>query len=134
MLKKAYLSMEDSAKKPPTETWHYHFIAKISEYRLRQVWTAKFADKPFPNVTALILSDQEFLRTIQLQRTSSSLIKDMSEKEYGRPSKPENITAQVHKSGEGYVIIMRQHSIFTLDQILEHELRHIYKRETEIPP
>lgn len=105
-------------------------LAKVSEYRLRQIWNVHFSDKPFPNVRAIVLSDEEFVKAIH-RLYESPCIKDMSAREYGRKSNPETTVGIVYKTLDGYTILIKQHSRHNLDEKLEHELRHIYRGDTE---
>jgi len=100
-------------------------LREISENQLRQIWNSQFSDKPFPKMKAFILADSEFIR-VHKRLLESPCIHDTQIQEYGDTVPSEMFSAFVTITTEGLLIFVRNNSTNTLDEDLEHELKHIY--------
>jgi hypothetical protein len=105
-------------------------LKEISEYRLKQIWNSQFSDKPFPEVKASIVEEKEFLRFHE-RLIKSPCIHDTRIQEYGELIPSELISAYAIVTTKGWVIIVRSNLTETLDEVLEHELNHIYMEHGE---
>ena len=103
---------------------------EISEYRLKRIWNSQFSDKPFPEVKASIVETKEFLR-FHKRVLKSPCIQDTRIQEYGELVPSELISAYAIVTTKGWVIIVRSDHTETLDEVLEHELNHIYMEHGE---
>ena len=93
----------------------------VSKKILRSVWR-KISDKPFPDVYAFTLEENEFLTTLELLQKQNKVI-DTRVKEYGVKVDNKFIEACTFKFKGHFVIFVKQ--TVSLVDALEHELRHV---------
>jgi hypothetical protein len=97
----------------------------IPRKTLLSIWK-KLASKPFPNVKAFHLNDQDFDRIIRLRRCNDDMERELEE--WGRVLSTEGTDACVFNDEEriaDFVILVREDPFHGLAEILEHELAHI---------
>jgi hypothetical protein len=111
----------------------FESIVEITQYRLRAIWDSYFSDKPYPNVRAFILKDDEFLMVDKRLEICPSTI-STEIKEYGHRIQREKDVGLIFPAPNGVkIILIKEHSTkYTLDEILEHELRHTYNGDAEL--
>jgi hypothetical protein len=93
----------------------------VSKKLLRSVWE-RISDKPFPDVYAFTLEDNEFLSTLALLQKQNGVI-DSRVEEYGTDFPNDFIEACTFEL-KGYLVILVKESVPLVDA-LEHELRHV---------
>jgi len=98
-----------------------HSAKSVSTKTLRSVWK-KISDKPFPDVYAFTLDDDEFLSDLKLLQNKTGVI-DTRVKEYGVDFSNELIEACTFEFN-GHMIIFVRDTVPLVDA-LEHELRHV---------
>jgi hypothetical protein len=108
------LEMKEDEFKP----FRFKRIKKVSEHQLRQIWNTHFSDKPFPKIQAIILEDKEFLNFLKQCNRETQI------KEYGEVVPDEKVYGCLSETPKGLLICVRSSS--SLQEILEHELRHAY--------
>jgi hypothetical protein len=96
-------------------------VVVIPKRKLISAWK-KVADKPLPDVTAYILKDEAFLKTVNLISKNKG-VRDTRVKEYGIDFDNEIVEAYSFEF-EGHLIIFIKESA-PLRESLEHELDHI---------
>jgi len=93
----------------------------VSKKTLRGVWE-KISDKPFPDVYAFTLEENEFLSTLELLQKQNKVI-DTRVNEYGVKVDNEFIEACTFKFKGHFIIFVKQ--TVPLADALEHELEHV---------
>jgi hypothetical protein len=93
----------------------------VSNKILRSVW-GKISDKPFPDVYAFTLEENEFLSTLGLLQKQNKVI-DTRVKEYGIKVDNKFIEAYTFRFKGHFVIFVKQ--TVPLVNALEHELEHV---------
>lgn len=93
----------------------------VSKKLLRSVWET-ISDKPFPDVYAYTLEDNEFLSNLNLLQKQKSVI-DTRVNEYGAKIDNKFIEACTFKFKGHFVIFVKQ--TVPLVDALNHELTHI---------
>jgi len=111
------------------DEFNWSFLEKIPLSRLKKIWKSKFSDKPFPNVRAFILEENEFIKTLQ-RLHESPCFKDTRIIEWGRKTPLDKISGCVFQMDTA-IILVKQNSPYPIDDDLEHELRHIYSGEVK---
>ena len=101
----------------------------ISTKRLRNVWK-RISDKPLPDVYAFVLEDNEFLSTLNLLRKQAGIV-DTRVREYGVDFPNKFVEACTFKFKGHWVVLVKQS--VSLNDALEHELRHIYSGNVAPP-
>jgi hypothetical protein len=103
------------------KSFKFRQLPEVSEQRLRQIWNTRFSHKPFPTVHAIILEDKEFLGFLKRCNRETQI------KEYGKIVPDELVHGCLWETPEGLLVIFVKSSFLdSLEEILEHELRHIY--------
>lgn len=82
----------------------------------------KISDKPFPDVYAYTLEENEFLSNLELLQKRKSII-DTRVREYGKKIDNKFIEACTFKFKGHFVIFVKQ--TVPLAEALNHELKHI---------
>ena len=89
----------------------------------------KLTDKPYPKITALILSDEDFNHVIEHQGCHEDLLREIQE--WGRLLSTQGTDACVFNSDSTnkseYTILIRKNPYHTLEEIIQHELSHIIR-------
>jgi len=98
-----------------------HSAKSVSTKTLRDVWK-KISDKPFPDVFAFTLDDDEFLSDLKLLQENTKVI-DTRIEEYGVDFSNKLIEACTFEFN-GHMIIFVRDTV-PLVAALEHELRHV---------
>ena len=98
-----------------------HSAKSVSTKTLRSVWK-KISDKPFPDVFAFTLDDDEFLSDLRLLQKTAGVI-DTKVEEYGVDFSNKYIEACTFEF-EGHMIIFVREKVPLIDA-LEHELKHV---------
>lgn len=112
-------------------------IEEISQSKLKEVWNKNFSDKPFPIVRAFILTKYQFLKYIKRMKDALGnyvLEASVSHEWKGfTPHLDSQILGHVLALESGFTITVRKDALTLnpLEFYLEHELRHIYKKETK---
>jgi hypothetical protein len=103
----------------------------VSNKILRSVW-GKISDKPFPDVYAFTLEENEFLSTLELLQKQNKVI-DTRVKEYGIKVDNKFIEACTFKFKGHFVIFVKQ--TVPLVDALKHELGHVasWNFKSEVP-
>ncbi len=101
----------------------------VSTKRLRSVWKS-ISDKPFPDVYAFVLEDNEFLSTLNLLRKQAGVV-DTRVKEYGVDFPNKFIEACTFEFRGHWIVLVKQS--VSLNDSLEHELRHIHSGDVALP-
>jgi hypothetical protein len=101
----------------------------IPTRRLKNVWK-RISDKPLPDVYAFILEDKEFLSTLNLLRKQSG-VEDTIVKEYGVDFPNKFIEACTFEFRGHWIVLVKQS--VSLNDSLEHELRHIHSGDVALP-
>ena len=96
-------------------------VKSVPKRILRSVW-GKISDKPFPDVYAFTLEENEFLSTLELLQKQNKVI-DTRIKEYGIKVDNKFIEACTFKFKGHFVVFVKQ--TVPLFDALEHELRHV---------
>ena len=103
---------------------------RVSETKLAKVWLIHFTSEPFPRVQCYDLKADEFERVYRMIM-ESGMVTNRSEWEYGKRVKIEEASAFTVSSETGYLIFRRERSPHTIEEDLEHELRHIFNGDIE---
>ena len=103
------------------------FDAKqIDSEQLAETWK-KLSKKPFPKVKALLLNDYEFDKIVEGRRCFEDSIRELEE--WGRLLPTKGTDACVYnaedKEDADYIVLIRENSYHTIDEIIVHELSHI---------
>ncbi len=99
---------------------------RITDKKLRKLWDEHYKDKPFPQVEAYIVSDRSFTKA-EKQAMEMELQREARLKEYGYlPESPKSVMACVMETADGLRIFVRKNHKPGLNEILNHELGHIY--------
>jgi hypothetical protein len=93
----------------------------VSNKILRSVW-GKISDKPFPDVYAFTLEENEFLSTLESLQKQNKVI-DTRVKEYGIKVDNKFIEACTFRFKGHFVIFVKQ--TVPLADALKHELGHV---------
>jgi len=107
---------------------------RISEDKLRKVWDKKFSNKPFPPVRGYRVKYKEFVKIFEGYMQSDPIRAELTKKseirEHGSSGGLHNVTAFAIDTGvEGFLIFVKTNSPLSLEEDLEHELRHIYNAD-----
>ncbi len=98
----------------------------ISKKQLISAWKT-LTQKPFPNVKAFQLKDEDFNRVVCLRRCEEDELRELEE--WDTILTTEGTDALVFKvdesTGSDYMIVVRENPYHSLNQIIEHELSHI---------
>jgi hypothetical protein len=98
----------------------------ISKKQLVKAWKA-LSSKPLPKVKALKLSDDDFNRVIQNRHCFEDELCEIEE--WGRVLSTKGTDACVFNAEQTedaeYIILVRENSYHSLDEIILHELSHI---------
>ena len=102
----------------------FHMDAKrIHEKKLVKAWKT-LSSKPLPKIKALKLSDQDFDHIIKHRHCLEDDFREIEE--WGRILSTKGTDACVFNADEAeYVILVRENSYHSLDEIIVHELSHI---------
>lgn len=99
---------------------------RISKRRLTTAWKT-LSDKPMPKVKALRLSDNDFNNVLQHRHCIEDDFREIEE--WGRLLSTKGTDACVFNGDENddaeFIILVRENSYHTLDEIIVHELSHI---------
>ena len=106
---------------------------KISKKKVLNVWKT-VTDKPFPfgKIKLYLLKNEEFYRVLNILKKSPNL-EDQRIWEYGEKGMDQEIEAVVFGGGENdYWVFVKKDGKLTLEENLNHELRHIAKGEVAL--
>ncbi len=99
---------------------------RISKRRLTNAWKT-LSDKPLPKVEAFRLSDNDFNRVLQQRHCIEDDFREIEE--WGRLLSTKGTDACVFNGDKNddaeFIILVRENSYHTLDEIIVHELSHI---------
>jgi len=99
---------------------------RIPKSKLASVWK-NLSAKPFPNVKALKLNDNDFDLVLQHRHCVEDEFREIEE--WGRIIPTKGTDACVFNADENeiedFVILIRENSYHSLEEILFHELLHI---------
>jgi hypothetical protein len=98
----------------------------VPERQLVLAWK-ELTRKPFPQVKAYQLTDEDFDRVIRLRRCREDMERELEE--WGRVLSTIGTDACVFNAEEAadaeYIILVRESPYHSLEEILSHELSHI---------
>jgi hypothetical protein len=96
---------------------------RVPKKQLLQVWES-LTDQPYPNIKALILSDNDFNHVIEHRACPEDMLREIEE--WGRVLSTKGTDACIF-NGEAadYVILVRENPYHKIEEILPHELLHI---------
>ena len=98
----------------------------ISRSRLAKAWK-NLSNKPLPKIKALQLSDEDFNKAIDFRRCPADQLREIEE--WGRTLSTNGTDACVFNAGHAenaeFIILIRENSYHTLNEIIIHELSHI---------
>ena len=101
---------------------------RIHEKKLVKAWKT-LTSKPLPKIKALKLSDEDFDYIIQHRHCIEDDFREIEE--WGKVLSAKGIDACVFNADEAddaeYVILVRENSYHSLDEIIVHELSHIMR-------
>ena len=99
---------------------------RVPKWMLESAWKT-LSTKPFPNVKAWRLSDDNFNRVLEHRQCLEDNLREMEE--WGRVLSTHGTDACVFNGEKSdnadYVILIRKKPYHTLQEIIEHELAHI---------
>jgi len=99
---------------------------RIHENKLVKAWKT-LSSKPLPGIKAFKLSDEDFNNIIEQRRCLEDNLREIEE--WGRTLSTKGTDACIFNAddveGADYIILVRENSYHTLDEIIFHELRHI---------
>jgi hypothetical protein len=99
---------------------------RINEKRLVKVWKT-LSNSPLPKIVAFKLSDEDFDHMIRRRHCLEDEFREIEE--WGRVLSTKGTDACVFNTDKAdhrkYVIIVRENSYHSLDEIIVHELSHI---------
>jgi hypothetical protein len=99
---------------------------RISKRHLTTAWKT-LSDKPLPKVKAFRISDDDFNRVLQQRHCIEDDFREIEE--WGRLLSTKGTDACVFNGDENddseFIILVRENSYHTLDEIIVHELSHI---------
>ena len=102
----------------------------IPKQQLVSIWRT-LTCQPFPNVRAFWLEDEDFECVLRLRKCRADERREMEE--WGRVLSTKGTDACVFNAEESadvdYVILIRDNPYHRPREILEHELRHIARRD-----